>query len=534
MGILLDMPAKLLQRFLIPVLWLLSLAQPLFAQEEERELGGLWAPEAYQALPLLQYNNGVKDWSGIERVSLRPFCPTPGNQGAIGSCTGFALGYGAMTIMEAVAKQETRRWVVDTLAFSSVFLYNQIRKNPKDCKAGSSIEDGIAVLKQYGNCRRTIFGGLQDCQSPPPTKAFEAAAPHRMKEGVALYQDGAPPAVKINAIKNALRDSLPVILNILTYESFIYLPPGASYWQERKNDHYKGLHSLVAVGFDDHDATFELMSSWGPGWADGGFVRMSYENLAEYCLNAYALIPYENWIKVGLRSGPSLVQSEEPQQAEAPTPMPVRRITAQSTPRAILSAQPEPIGSEVFYLQGGFDFINLIETTTGNYKHRPLAVRFEEASGLYVPQAPADTRQGMIFQLVAGRIPAGKYLYVFSCDPKGQVALHWPKTGDGQAGEPGEKVYIPSPDAALQLSHPGQDFLCILYSEAPIQDIDMRLRKIRDYDKSNFMHIFAQAMDGMLIPQEKINFHPQQMVARCWGDGSDGFAFPIVLCLETR
>ncbi|HEX5112630.1 MAG TPA: hypothetical protein VFV79_07275, partial [Saprospiraceae bacterium] len=49
------------------------------------------------------YDNGNKteleSLKGVYKVDLRPFCPTPQDQGLISSCTGWASGYGALTIL---------------------------------------------------------------------------------------------------------------------------------------------------------------------------------------------------------------------------------------------------------------------------------------------------------------------------------------------------------------------------------------------------------------------------------------------------
>ncbi|NJO87239.1 MAG: hypothetical protein HC821_04405, partial [Lewinella sp.] len=53
----------------------------------------------YDSLPVLpQYHPGEKADEVRISVDLRPYCPVAGNQGETGSCVGWAVGYGAMTI----------------------------------------------------------------------------------------------------------------------------------------------------------------------------------------------------------------------------------------------------------------------------------------------------------------------------------------------------------------------------------------------------------------------------------------------------
>jgi C1A family cysteine protease len=37
-----------------------------------------------------------------------------------------------------------------------------------------------------------------------------------------------------------------------------------------------GYHCITVVGYDDNQQCWILKNSWGPGWGDGGFVRVRY------------------------------------------------------------------------------------------------------------------------------------------------------------------------------------------------------------------------------------------------------------------
>ncbi|MCK6691754.1 MAG: hypothetical protein L6Q97_06575, partial [Thermoanaerobaculia bacterium] len=79
------------------------------------------------------------------KIDLRPYCPTPQHQGAISSCTGWAAGYGAMTILESIRQHWNGH--ADTItasAYSALFVYNQVKAG--SCDAGADIGKAAALL----------------------------------------------------------------------------------------------------------------------------------------------------------------------------------------------------------------------------------------------------------------------------------------------------------------------------------------------------------------------------------------------------
>ena len=80
--------------------------------------------------------------------SIKAYSPTPGNQGRQPSCVGWASGYGARTIANAIkngwANNTTK---INQNTFSPAFVYNLIKfKGDNDCKRGSYIADAMKLL----------------------------------------------------------------------------------------------------------------------------------------------------------------------------------------------------------------------------------------------------------------------------------------------------------------------------------------------------------------------------------------------------
>jgi hypothetical protein len=85
-----------------------------------------------------------------ERVNLPDYFPAPGAQGMQGSCVGWAVAYGARSYYQGAAQG---RKLDRANAFSPAYVYNQIRSDPSNCDAGSSIVNALNLLSRQGVAR---------------------------------------------------------------------------------------------------------------------------------------------------------------------------------------------------------------------------------------------------------------------------------------------------------------------------------------------------------------------------------------------
>ena len=49
----------------------------------------------------------------------------------------------------------------------------------------------------------------------------------------------------------------------------------------RQSEHVIGGHAVLAVGYDDSSATFQIRNSWGSDWGDGGYFTMPYSYVTD-------------------------------------------------------------------------------------------------------------------------------------------------------------------------------------------------------------------------------------------------------------
>ena len=76
------------------------------------------------------------------------------------------------------------------------------------------------------------------------------------------------------SMKNALIEYGPLLLCMSVWKDFLYYKGGVykHVWGERV-----GGHVVAIVGYDDNDQCWIVKNSWGKGWGDNGWFKISYE-----------------------------------------------------------------------------------------------------------------------------------------------------------------------------------------------------------------------------------------------------------------
>ncbi|MFM9946568.1 MAG: C1 family peptidase [Saprospiraceae bacterium] len=471
------------------------------------QTGLLSSDERYQSVHQLPVYSGKKYNEVPLRISLRKYCPLPGDQGKMGACVGWATGYGALTIMRARKAGETDPSVVTEMANSAAFIYNQVKLEGEDCTSGAYIEDALQLLRDRGDCLEQSFNyQQQDCSVAPSQLQLAEAKHYQIQDFAAVFALDEPPKSKVSKACKVLATETPVIIGIGITHSFRDLKPGSRLWDPEEQESVTGYHALIVVGYDNVEKQFELMNSFGPGWGLNGFVRIKYDDFERLCRYAYVLMPDQS----------AAVRMAEVKTAEDKLP-------------AALS------GAFVFRKPAGY-----LTTTEGEELpyFEEVQTRLNATSGIYEP-VEATYAVGEVFQLVAREIPAGRYAYVFSQNPDGKVNLHFPKMAVASGKTAGfvlsnqAEIVIPSETSVLQLAAPGEDYLCILYSEKQIRDFDARFAQLQQ-DTGTLPERVDRAFEPLLIPRNRIQFSNAAMAFQALPETGGRMAVPLILKVKAE
>ncbi len=263
---------------------------------------------------------------------------------------------------------------------------------------------------------------------------------------------------------------------------------------------------MVLVGYDNVEKEFELLNSFGASWGNNGFIRIRYDDFERLCRYAYVLAPMD-----------------------ANVMSPTDLMTDFTSTATALS------GEFVFRKPAGY-------LTTSDGDEIPffeeVATQRKHSEGIYTTQQPWF-EVGDVFQLVAREIPRGRYAYVFSQSPGGRVNLHFPRLAAagktvGFVLENTAEIIIPNEETVLQLPVPGADYLCILYSYAPISDLERRLQDFQENTLS-FPARVAEAFVDVLIPAQQVRFSEHKMAFSALAKPAlMQIAVPLILKVEAR
>jgi Papain family cysteine protease len=428
--------------------------------------GLIFDDEAYQKTPLLSHGLGFTAEAIPEKYSLRPYCPTVGNQGQMGSCTGWAVGYTAMTITIAKERDITDQATIDAIARSPLFLYNQIKDLKSNCKDGIAIENALNFIKEKGIPAYSEFNP-SDCRILPSSSVLAQAARFRIGESNRLFEiEETNAQKKIDETIAILKEGRPVIIGMICAQSFqdfhrlrtenedIYIPL-------RHDIDSLGGHALCVIGYDKTTKTFEIMNSWGND-RKKGFFRMRFEDY-----------------------GSPLVR------------------------RAYIIG-PRP--SQAVTLSG-----ELALTMKGAAS--PLPLLFDKTTQTY------STEDGIIpyrakFSIAANGMSKNTYLYVFSLSEEKTKLLFPVETGEilGSPLIPANNSFWAFPtkqDDATQQEYitattPGKDALCLLYSSQPIDNIKAYLTEF-EQKKGSIQQRLEAVFGKALLPAENIDYNSSKM-----------------------
>jgi Papain family cysteine protease len=227
---------------------------------------------AYQSIPL-----AVTPMLGQipPRVDRSSDFPTPGDQGPQGSCVGWAVTY-----LKSYQERVERKWTSwgNERTFSPAFVYNQLKTTP-DCSGGTFISEALNLLRGQGAATISSFPYIPNsCSSTPDAAIKQSARPY----AIADWR-------RVNAqdeieIKNHIASGFPVVIGAAVDDAFmqlgqqVYRMPGGQ---------VRGGHAMVVVGYDDSQAAFKLINSWGNSWGAAGYGWISYGMFKSITREAY-------------------------------------------------------------------------------------------------------------------------------------------------------------------------------------------------------------------------------------------------------
>lgn len=217
------------------------------------------------------------------QVDLSAELPPPGNQGNLGSCVGFAVGYAYKSFQE----RRDQGWQYDTTAhvFSPAYIFNQIHTGTDPSGGGSFFEDAFRLLQNQGCATLSVMpydGSDYGYTTQPTALMTESAAQYKSASWAAL------PAGDFNEVRARLSNREVVIIGIPVYPDFDSLSVSNPIYDDVSGSS-RGDHALVVVGYDDSKQALKFINSWGVNYGLVGYGWISYELFSRIAWGSYVM-----------------------------------------------------------------------------------------------------------------------------------------------------------------------------------------------------------------------------------------------------
>lgn len=450
-----------MKHILILVLFLLS-GMILAIAQPQPGTGMLLDDPGYESVAMQPDYGSKNSVDTIFKVDLRPYCPTPINQGPYSTCTGWSVGYAAQTIQYAMQNDwEGEEEKITANAFSALFLYNQIKES-EGCMEGTYISKALELLQTTGNISSQAFD-TDDCERLPVNTELTLAERNKITDYRRLFDRNSTETFKTQAVKRSLAEGKPVVIGMQLKQNFIDLRGNEWWFPELGNSPSLAMgHAMVVVGFDDgkgnSGGAFEIMNSWGTSWGNDGFIWVNYDDFATYCKYGFQFT----------------IETPPEKQEDL-----LARIKCQV---------PEAFGEDILFKEA-----------------QPVS------KGKYYVLSRNKWSKDDIFQFQVYDVAAERFLYMFSYDPDGQITVHWPrdeKLDDQFVGHHESAVIIsrnvfitlPTEESAFELEKKGLEQMCLLFSPTPIPDINARLKRLERSGEDLRGSLYREFGDEMLAP----------------------------------
>lgn len=263
-----------------------SILLPVFIYAQNSCGAILLSESEYAQIPVSNFSSLIQ-YSPRPEVSSNQFSaivnlvtPTPGNQGSIGSCTAWAIAYGAMSILAYDKFGQN----MNNAKRSPSFVYNQTYENEEYDGGGAVTYKVLNFVSCNGSC---------SWNSMPYTTNFQVTpnGDQKFDGGLNTVSYGRLQDRKdVNSYRSAIYYGYPVVIAFNMSQAFYDMWNSNGIWKENYSISANEGHACCIVGYDDQKKMFKAMNSWGTSGGDNGYFWITYDLIQAGCIReAYVL-----------------------------------------------------------------------------------------------------------------------------------------------------------------------------------------------------------------------------------------------------
>ena len=212
-----------------------------------------------------------------ELVDLSSRMPPVGDQGRLGSCVSWAVGYATRSYY---SKLERQGRLTNTSIPSPSYMHGILRvpdeKGKWRCDGGAYIHEAIDLLQNEGAASLAQVAYTDQSCAVPNAELRDTV---RSTSTLRVSSSRVIPVreeADLDKIKAELARGHSVITGVDVNREFFRLR-GRQVWNSKREP--EGGHAITLVGYNEKGQYFKFINSWGSRWGDRGYGRLAYDAL---------------------------------------------------------------------------------------------------------------------------------------------------------------------------------------------------------------------------------------------------------------
>jgi hypothetical protein len=270
-----------------------------------------------------------------ELIDLSSRMPAVGQQGRQGSCTAWAVAYAARSYYSGLTNNGR---LTSTGIASPAYIYGLITNPAGKCQSGSSISDAMDLLVSEGAASLKDMPYSERSCPLPSNKLRDRvreAGTFQIERFIQIYNNDGSADALLDKIKTELARGHPVVTSVNADRAFDSIR-GRTVWHRKSSPHVMnngdGWHAITLVGYNEKGQYFKFINSWGRGWGDRGFGRLSYKTVVDHNVVSYSM-------RVAGVAPPQPEPAPDPDPSPDPTPPQVSEIKLPEVSCGLVSQQ---------------------------------------------------------------------------------------------------------------------------------------------------------------------------------------------------
>ncbi len=150
----------------------------------------------------------------------------------------------------------------------------------------NAIESYLNFLAAQGTVSAAIFPYGSNSLLP----SVQSAMKFKIKNYLNLFQSTTRGQQKVYELRKSLLRGHPVIIELPVNEQTFSSLSQIKTWKYEKLTAASSLHYLIVVSYNDERSMFEVMNSDGKGWGSGGYLWISYDDIANFATRGFVVV----------------------------------------------------------------------------------------------------------------------------------------------------------------------------------------------------------------------------------------------------